>query len=76
MIKGLLKKYVLKITHVAVEYAEEKFGRGKGIEKKQYAIAYILAKIALPIPFKALLSGFLIDLITECIELAVVKLNK
>lgn len=76
MFKKKIEKILLKIAYEAVCYAEMLIGSGKGQEKKQKAIEYVLDRLPLPLKvLKPLLSNWLDDLIDLIIEKAVKMLH-
>ena len=76
MFREKIEKILLKIAYEAVCYAETLIGSGKGKEKKQKAIEYVLSKLPLPLKvIKPLLSKWLDALIDAIIEKAVDMLH-
>jgi hypothetical protein len=75
MFKKIFTETIENTALKAVEYAEDIIGKGKGTQKKQVAIAYIIGKLPVPVPFKSLLSMILMELIEESIEFALKKMK-
>lgn len=69
----MLKKLLLQALRVliirAVKSAEDNFGTGRGIQKKQFAVNYVLARIPMPIRIREIFATFLVELIGEGVEL-------
>jgi len=76
MFKKIFAETIENAAFKAVEYAEDIIGKGKGTQKKQVAIAFIIGKLPVPIPFKGVLSMILMEFIEESIEFALKKLKK
>lgn len=75
LIKSLFKKTVKVLADEAVKEAEKFLGAGKGDEKKEIAVNYVIGKLPVPGIFKPALKLLLSDLIDESIEFAVRRLN-
>lgn len=73
--KNIFKKTIEILAQKAVEYTEEAFGSGTGKQKKQIAIAFIIDKLPIPIPFKTIAAQILMELIDESIEMALDNLK-
>ena len=75
MLRKLFKKTITKLADEAVQNSEDFLGSGKGKEKKELAVSYVIGKLPLPAIFKPALKVLLNDLIDESIEFAVRRLN-
>lgn len=75
MIKFFFKALVLNTAKSAVLYAENVLHGQKGEHKKKVAIAYIMEKLPIWRPIKAIVYRFLAELIDESIEQALIKLK-
>lgn len=76
MLKKLFLTSLKLLAKEAVRTAEDNFGAQKGLQKKKFAINFILARISLPKRIRALIESFLIELIGEAVEVAHSKLFK
>ena len=76
MFKKKIEKILLKIAYEAVCYAETLIGSGKGKEKKEKAIEYVLDRLPLSLKIlKPLLRQWLNNIVDAAIEKAVDMLH-
>ncbi len=66
-----IKNIIIELSKNAVFVAESEFGKGKGKQKKEMAIEYVVSKLPFPIFVKELISLFLANFIDDAIESAV-----
>lgn len=66
-----LKMNIKELAKTAVITAEEVLGSGKGREKKEMAIKYVVEKLPVPALLKPVISVLLSSFIDEAVEFAV-----
>lgn len=70
-----IKSLIKELAKNAVLIAEKELGSGKGQQKKQMAISYVLEHLPFSGFSKSLISIFLSKFIDDVIESLVIKLN-
>lgn len=70
MKKFLANLLFLKLARRAVESAEANFGPGKGLQKKRFAINFILARFGIPYFLRDILDDYLVELAGIAVEMA------
>ena len=70
-----IKDNITNLAKNAVFIAEEKFGRGRGCEKKEMAVNYIVSQLPFAPIIKELIALFLSYFIDNAIEAAVIYMN-
>ena len=69
----MFEKQIKALAPEAIEFAENQIGAGRGVEKKELAINYILKLLPLPNFLNPILAKLLANLLDNAIELALRK---
>jgi len=72
----LFTKEIKQYAPLAVDFAENQIGAGRGMEKKELAINYILRLLPLPNFLNPILARLLAKLLDSAIESALRKAKK
>ena len=76
MKKFLAILFFKRLALMAVNSAEENFGRGKGMAKKRFAINFILARFCIPFFLREILDELLVELAGIAVEFACEEIKK